>query len=180
MQKLSEQLAFGDLVAFTSAGSLTASTGGAIDMSKNHRMVVLAVASTVSVTGTATAAGTTTVPDSVATATATASLTFSVVVQASTSTGFGAPTTVTSSTISRTATATATATSTGGTVTTATATASLEAGAEVDIWGEDVQAARAAEDRYVRAVVSISALSGVPAIALASVQKDQSRYKPTA
>jgi len=174
MEKLSEQLALADLVAWTSAGSLTSSTGDAIDMKNFHRAVVLLVGS-VSATGTGTAAGTGT--DTVATAVATADLTWSVKIQASTSTGFGTPTTITTVTGSDSHTATATTTSSGGTGTTTTATCTADLGGEIEIHAGQVQAARAAEDRYVRAVVSLGS-SDTPNIALASVYGDSSRYKP--
>lgn len=163
---LSEQVPAVDLVV-TGTGT-NSGTGDIIDMSGYHRIMALAY-----VTETTTAK--TTVTSTAGTTTASCTAKVKIVVNASTSSAFGGTsTTVAASTVTLSATGTATASTATGTAKN-TANATINQMVAVDVSGEDVQAQRVAEDRYVRATITLTGVAGAGA---GLVMADCARFKP--
>lgn len=181
-EKLSEQLATKDVVVAIATGT-SASTGSIIDMQGYHRLVAIAKARAVS----STTSTTSTAKQATTTATASTSCKVAIKISASTSSAFGGTATVLTtgalggtgsastwtSTFTGKSVVTATNGGTGKTTASATTTASGELA--LDVSGELVQSRRAAEDRYVRATIT---LTGVTDNSAGIVQADTARNKP--
>ncbi|NIR62400.1 MAG: hypothetical protein GWN61_00720 [candidate division Zixibacteria bacterium] len=172
MERLSEQLALqGRLICQTATGTVSG-TGAGFDMRDVHQVYALAhgEASTTSKSTTTSAKCTTT---------ASTNLTLAITIQASTAIGFGGtPVAVASTSQKYSSTVTATASAATG-KTTATATATINTNLELAVWGSEVQGARAAEDRYVRAIITITGVKGGAGNeSFGIVFADTGRYKP--